>query len=132
MATPWTRSCRLIVSTGLLLALTACGHPAENALRGKWLGERVENFDFADVAAATAWARGTSFEFRGQRLTVAVPAEEPRTGTYRLAAIQDRTVRLSVLGTNGEANDLELIVDDETSLRWVLGDGKTMVMRRER
>ncbi len=115
----------------LFFALTACGHPAEKALRGKWLGERVENFEFADVAAATAWARGTSFEFRGQRLTVAVPAEEPRTGTYRLAQIQDRTVRLSVLGTNGETSDLELVVDDDTSLRWVLGDGKTMVMRRE-
>lgn len=126
------RALRLALFASLLIASTGCGHPAERALRGKWLGERVENFDFADVAAATAWARGTSFEFRGERLTVAVPAEEPRTGTYRLAAIQDRTVRLSVLGSTGETNELELIVDDETSLRWVLGDGKTMVMRRDR
>ncbi len=119
---------------GLLLvcssALGGCSHPAERALEGRWFGDAVENFSLEEMAGATAWARGTSFEFDGPRLTVAVPAEEPRQGTYRLAAIEDRTVKLTVLDSSGEQSELELIVDDRESLRWVLGDGRTLVLKR--
>lgn len=120
---------------GLLLTLSnvlgACAHPAERALEGKWHGDGVENFALEEMAAATAWARGTSFEFDGPRLTVAVPAEEPRHGTYRLAAIEDRTVKLTVLDGSGEQSELELIVDDKESLRWVLGEGRALVLKRQ-
>jgi hypothetical protein len=123
---------RIAIALALLpaIALFGCGHPAERALSGRWLGERVENFDLDDVAAATAWARGTSFDFEGHRLTVAVPAEEPRTGTYRLVAIEEQKVRLNVLDSDGEQTDLDLIVDDSESLRWVLGEGRSLVMKK--
>lgn len=114
------------LSTGLF----ACAHPAERALEGRWLGESVENFALEEMAPATAWARGTSFEFSGTRLTVSVPAEEPRHGTYRLAAIEDRTVKLTVLDSAGEQSELELIVDDRESLRWILGEGRSLVFKR--
>ncbi|HSC89646.1 MAG TPA: hypothetical protein VLC09_20325 [Polyangiaceae bacterium] len=119
---------------GLLLTSlslgTGCAHPAERALAGRWHGESVENFTLDEMAAATAWARGTSFEFDGPNLTVEVPAEEPRRGTYRLAAIEDRTVKLTVLDSAGEQSELELVVDDKTSLRWMLGDGRALVLKR--
>ncbi len=114
----------------LLLLASGCAHPAERALSGRWLGDSVENFSVEEVPAATAWARGTSFEFKGHDLTVEVPAEEPRHGTYRLAAIEDRTVKLTVLDAAGEQSELELVVDDKTSLRWMLGDGRALVMKR--
>ena len=120
---------------GLLLTLStsvvACAHPAERALAGRWHGDAVENFSLEEMAGATAWARGTSFEFDGPRLTVAVPAEEPRHGTYRLASIEDRTVKLTVLDASGEQSELELIVDDKESLRWVLGEGRALVLKRQ-
>jgi len=108
----------------------ACSHPAERALQGVWQGVGVENFDEEELASATGWARGTQFEFVGTRLTVTVPAENPRRGTYRLAGIQDRRVTLAVLGADGEQSEMELIVDDEETLRWVLGEGRTLLLKR--
>jgi hypothetical protein len=90
----------------------------------------VENFDKEAIAAATAWARGTSFEFEGQKLRVTVPAEKPRTGVYRLTAIEDRQVTITVLDSDGEEDQIDLIVDDAESLRWVLDEGLTLVMTR--
>ena len=115
----------------LLPFAAACTHPAERALQGVWLGEGVENFSDEELAAATGWARGTQFEFKGARLTITVPAEDPRTGTYRLSAIDDRHVTLSVLDTQGELSEMELIVDDAETLRWVLEDGRTLRLRHQ-
>jgi hypothetical protein len=115
----------------LALALGGCAHPAERALRGRWLGESVENFNQDELAEATAWARGTMLEFKSSSLTVAIPAEESRTGTYLLSSIADRTVKLRVLDLEGQESDMELVVDDEDHLRWLLGDGRSVVMKRE-
>jgi hypothetical protein len=120
---------RVAVLLAPLLSI-ACAHPAERALEGRWRGASVENFDDAQVAAATGWARGTELSFRGRRVTIAVPAEEPRTGSYALEAIDDRKVTLSVLGADGEQASMQLIVDDERTLRWVLAEGRTVLMKR--
>jgi len=125
-------SCHLPSAAALLALLlpVACAHPAERALEGRWRGNSVENFDEAQMAAATGWARGTELSFRGHRVTIAVPAEEPRTGSYALEGIDDRKVTLSVLGADGEQSSMQLIVDDETTLRWVLAEGRTILMKR--
>lgn len=114
-----------------LFAATGCGHPAQRALQGRWHGATVENFDEEVAAAATGWAKGTSFEFAGSSLTVAIPAEEPRTGTYTVQEVTDRSMRLAVLDSQGESSELVLLLDDERSLRWVLGDGRSVVMHRQ-
>ncbi len=121
----------LAIVAAVLLFATGCGHPAERAIQGRWLGESVENFDDDEMAAASGWAKGTSFEFSGSTLTVAIPAEEPRTGTYRIAATDERNVRLAVLSSDGEQEELELILDDERNLRWILGEGRALVMHRQ-
>lgn len=108
-----------------------CAHPAERALSGRWLGDHVENVGMDELATATAFARGTSFVFSGDRLTVEVPEEEPRHGIYRLSKIEDRTVRLEVFSSDGESSQLEIIVDDREKIRWVLGEGRTMVLNRD-
>lgn len=126
-----TSSRPLLLVLGVALSSVACAHPAERALRGRWLGESVENFDTDELAEATAWARGTALEFGSSRVTVAIPAEESRSGTYALSAIEDRTVRLSVVDTDGVSSELEVIVDDEDHLRWVLGEGRTVVMKKK-
>jgi len=114
-----------------VLSLSGCGHPAERALQGLWFGTSVENFDEDSVAAATGWARGTSMEFSGRRLRVTLPAKPPRVGVYELAKIQDRTVTLNVLGSDGESSELELIVDDADSMRWVMDEGRAMVLKKK-
>jgi len=122
----------LALFTGFLaMTFSGCAHPAERALQGRWHGQSVENFDAEAMASATGWARGTSLEFQGRNLHVTVPAEESRTGVYELAAIKDRNVKLSVLGSRGEQSEIELIVDDADSIRWVLGEGRTLVLKKQ-
>lgn len=125
------RFLRFLLGAALFSLLCSCSHPAERALEGRWNGQSVENFDKEAIAGATAWARGTSFEFRGERLKVTVPAQKARTGIYRLTAIEDRQVTISVLDSDGEEDQLDLIVDDAESLRWVLEEGRTLVMKRQ-
>jgi len=100
-------------------------------LQGQWLGSAVENFDPGVTAAATGWARGTSLEFSGRRLKVTLPAQTPKIGVYELAAIEDRTVKLNVLSSEGESSELELIGDDEQTMRWVMGEGRTMLLHKK-
>ncbi len=125
-----SRWLRLLV-LAVLPCATACGNPTQRLLEGRWLGDSVENVDDDQSPAATGWAKGTSFEFAGSTLTVAIPAEEPRSGTYRVSKMDDREVHLAVLDAEGEQSEMQLIVDDEKHMRWVLGEGRSLVMRRQ-
>jgi hypothetical protein len=124
-----------LTSLGLMalgaLLLAGCGHPVQRKLEGRWLGESVENFDAKDVAAATGWARGLSLEFSGARLTVAVPAEEPRTGKYKVASVRENDVELAVTRADGVVDTASFKLDDEHSLRFMVGDNRAVVLRRE-
>jgi len=119
----------LVLSAALLL--TACGNPVQHKLEGRWLGESVENFDSREVAAATGWARGLSLEFAGSRLTVAVPAEEPRTGKYKIASVHENDVELAVTRQDGAVDTASFKLDDERSLRFMIADTRAIVLRRE-
>src|SRR4051812_9432268 len=135
MSTP-TRTPRTIASLlGLILGssllLSGCGNPIQRKLEGRWLGESVENFDAKDMAAATGWARGLSLEFSGTKLTVAIPAEEPRTGKYKVASVHENDVQLAVTRVDGAVDSANLKLDDERSLRFMIGDTRAIVLRRE-
>lgn len=113
------------------LLLAGCGNPMQRKLEGRWLGESVENFDAKDMAAATGWARGLSLEFSGTRLTVAVPAEEPRTGKYNVRNVHDNEVELAVTRLDGAVDTANFKLDDERSLRFMIGNQRAIVLRRE-
>lgn len=114
----------------LLPLLVACGHPVQRTLEGRWMGESVENFDDEKIAAATGWARGASMEFSGSEVTMTIPAEEPRTAPYEVVSVRQNNVKLSVKGPQS-SDTLALILDDEQSMRWLLDDSRTIVMRRQ-
>lgn len=116
----------------LLLGLPACGHPVQRKLEGRWLGDSVENFDTGDLAAITGWVRGVTFEFSGSNLTVAVPAEEARTGKYKVTSANESGVSLAVQRPDGKTDKVALKLDDERSIRWMVGEGRAVVLRRER
>jgi outer membrane lipopolysaccharide assembly protein LptE/RlpB len=111
--------------------LSACGNHVQKQLEGRWLGDGVENFQDEAAAAATGWARGVSFEFLGATLRVTIPAEEPRTGTYRVASVRGNDVTLAVQRKDGALDEARLKLDDEYSLRWMLGDGRAVVLHKE-
>jgi hypothetical protein len=112
--------------------LSGCGHPLERKLEGRWLGQNVENFDDREMAAATGWAKGLLFEFAGASLTVSIPAEEPRTANYSVASVHHNDVRLNVEHKGQKPDTVVLKLDDEESMRWMVGEGRSVVLRKER
>lgn len=116
---------------GICASLWGCGHPVQNKLEGRWVGDSVENFDDQHVAVATGWAKGASFEFSGSTITVAIPAEDPRSATYKVASVRENDVQLAVMRKDGAVDKMRLKLDSEHSIRWVLGDERAIVLRRE-
>ena len=119
------------MGVGAIAGLTACGHPVQNKPEGRWVGDSVENFDDGHVAIATGWAKGASFEFSGATITVAIPAEDPRTASYKVATVRENAVELAVMRKDGSKDKMRLKLDSEHSIRWMLSDERAIVLRRE-
>lgn len=117
--------------SALALAAVGCGHPVQRQLDGRWFGEAVENFDQRDLPRATGWAKGVSFEFSGPKITVAIPAEEPRTAPYKVAMVHGNDVRLTIERPDGKTDAMKLRIDDDRNVRWMLDDVHSVVLRRE-
>ena len=111
--------------------LVGCGNPVQRQLEGRWLGDSVESFEQRELSRATGWAKGVSFEFSGSKLTVTIPAEEPRTAPYKVAVVHENDVRLSVQRPDGKIDPLNLRIDDERSVRWMLDGSHAVVLRRD-
>jgi hypothetical protein len=119
-----------IAGIALSAALSACGHPIQRRLEGRWIGESIENVDSSLLAAATGWTKGTSFEFSGERLTVIIPSEDPRSGTYSVASVKNERISLQAKRPDGTIDPLELRMQDEHSLEWLLPNGATIRFRK--
>jgi hypothetical protein len=122
----------LVMLLPTLAISTGCGHPVQRSLEGRWLGDAVENFQDSQLAAATGWARGLSFEFAGSSVTVAIPAEEARTGRYAVSSVHESDVRLSFTAKDGKTSTALFKLDNDHSIRWMLGQGRSVVLRRDR
>jgi hypothetical protein len=116
----------------VLAAATGCGHPARRALQGRWFGDSVENFGAGEVALATGWARGTSMEFSGSNLTVAIPAEDPRRGQYEVTSARDGDLLLAVRDDQGAVQRTRVTLDGDHYLKWHVDDRRVIVLRKER
>ncbi len=120
-------------AAGLALVLTfaGCGHPVQRQLEGRWHGDSVEHFADDHIAPATAWVRGTSLEFASAELTVIIPPEEARAGSYEVSSVNGNDVQLLVRREDGKRDPLRLKLDNEHSMRWMLEDGRAIVLKRE-
>jgi len=110
--------------------IVSCQHAPKDRLQGRWVGESVENFAASQMARATGWARGASLEFRGNRVTVTVPAESPRQGTFVVTDQQPNAVRVSFVRPQGTRDEASFQFEGNELLRWQLGDGRAIVMRK--
>jgi hypothetical protein len=131
---PWSRrAARLVTTCSLLSAVcfVGCGNPVQRQLEGRWLGDSVESFEQRELSRATGWARGVSFEFLGPKVTVTIPAEEPRSAPYKVTGVHASDVRLAVQRPDGKTDPLHLRIDDERSVRWMLDDSHAIVLRRD-
>ncbi len=115
---------------GVVASLTGCGHPMQRKLEGRWYGDSVENFDERDIAAATGWVKSFSMEFSGSSVTVAIPTDDPRSGSYTIASAHDNDVVLAIKRKDGSVDKAKLRIDDDDNIRFMLADGRAIVMQR--
>jgi hypothetical protein len=108
-----------------------CGHPVQRQLEGTWHGDSVENFDERDLARATGWAKSLRFSFTGAQMTVSIAAEEERSGKYRVRSVRNSDVVLAVTRPGGGEDVTQLMLDDDHEIRWMLGQSRAVVLRRE-
>jgi hypothetical protein len=122
---------RWLAPSVLALCAAACGHPVQRQLEGVWHGDAVENFDDRDLARATGWAKSLRFTFAGEKLTVSIAAEEDRTGKYRVRSVHNSDVVLAVSRADGKEDVTQLKLDDDHAIRWMIGESRAVVLRRE-
>jgi len=128
---PGSRATAPGVALVSVLGLVGCGNPVQRQLEGRWLGDSVEAFEQRELSRATGWARGVSFEFNGSKVTVTIPAEEPRSAPYKVTGVHSSDVRLAVLRPDGKTDPMHLRIDDERSVRWMLDGSHAIVLRRD-
>ncbi len=114
----------------LAAVLGGCQKSPKDRLQGRWVGKQVENFPAPEAARAQGWATHTSFEFRGSRVRVSIPAESPREGTYKIARVDESDLTVEFLRPHGGADAVELALEGEDTLRWKLGDGRAILLER--
>jgi hypothetical protein len=119
----------LVLVTFILVA--GCGKNPEERLAGKWVGDRIDNVSADQVARATGWVKGTTFEFSGDKLTVSLPAESPRTGTFKVSRVDGDKMVVSIARPDTPTYDeATLTMHGDKSMSWALGQGREVLLVR--
>jgi hypothetical protein len=119
--------------TALAIALTlpaaaGCEKTPKDRLQGRWLGESIENVPEAQVQKATGWVKGTAIEFSGNKVTVTIPAESPRSGQFKVSKVENDAMTVSFLREEGGRDEAELRLVGEDTMRWNIGSGREVVL----
>ncbi len=115
---------------GLILLMSGCAQSPTQRLQGRWVGESLEKFPTDQIKRAEDWAAGTSFSFDGRRVTVAIATEPPRRGTFEIAKVDTTRIHLRFLRPHGAKDDVHFEFIGKERLRWSLGDGRSIVLRK--
>jgi hypothetical protein len=114
----------VVVSTG-------CGAGPIDKLEGKWVGERIDNVSAEQVVRATAWVKATTLEFAGDKLTVTIPTEPARKGTFKVAKVDGDKVVLSVRRKDSPTRDEStFMLQGDKTLRWDIGQSREITLVR--
>ncbi len=124
---------RIRIKTALALAISlpvvaGCEKSPKDKLQGRWLGESIENVPSAQLTKSTGWVKGTAIEFQGNKVTVTIPAETPRTGTFKVAKAANDGLLVSFVRDEGGHDEAEMKLVGDQTLRWSIGDGREIVM----
>lgn len=114
-----------------LLALTACEKSPRDKLQGTWLGVGVEGLAPSQADKAEGWAKSTRLEFAGNKVTVTIPAEAPRQGTFKVAKAEGdaMTVLFKPTGGEGQEDTADFHLGKDGKLRWSVGKGEVVLAR---
>jgi hypothetical protein len=122
------------VKIALVLAITlpaaaGCTKTPRERLQGRWYGDSITNAPEGQAEKAIGWVKGTAIEFNGSKVTVTIPAETPRSGTFKVTKAEGERLTVAFLRPEGGRDevDLQLATDDRT-LRWQIGAGREVVL----
>ena len=115
-----------LVATSLL----GCGREPRERLQGTWQGVAVDGLSGDRLAKAEGWAKGARLEFVGNKVTVGVPAESPRSGTFRVAQIDGDRVKVQFKRPEGGEDLSEFRFAKDGTLRWQLGEAQVVLAKQ--
>jgi hypothetical protein len=119
------------VGLAAFFTVVGCGGGPADKLEGKWVGDRIDNVSAEQVARATAWVKATTLEFAGDKLTVTIPTEQARKGTFKVAKVDGDKVVLSVHRKDGQVRDeTTLTLQGDKTLRWDIGQSREITLVR--
>ena len=119
----------VVAAVALWMSTAGCSKSNSAKLEGRWVGDAVVNFSPQDVPMATGWALGTSFEFKGEELSVQIPAEANRAGTFEVVELDGDQLTIDVERPDGLLDTAKFRIDGER-LSWLLGGERELVLRR--
>jgi hypothetical protein len=122
----------LAITVPAAMGMAGCEKSPRDRLQGRWLGESIENVPSAQHQKATGWVKGTAIEFNGAKVTVTIPAETPRTGSYKVARKEGDTFLVSFNREEGGHDEAEMSLVGDQQLRWRIGEGREIVMVKAR
>src|SRR5262245_10692299 len=115
----------------MFFLVVGCGKSPEERLSGKWVGDRIDNVSADQVARATGWVKGTTFEFSGDKVTVSLPTESPRKGTFKVSRVDGDKLVVSIARPNSPTYDeTTLTMRDDKSMSWDIGQGREVLLVR--
>ncbi|MGK4008472.1 hypothetical protein WMF31_38030 [Sorangium sp. So ce1036] len=113
-----------------LPAVAGCSKTPRDRLQGRWLGESIENVPEDQLAKATGWVKGTAIEFNGSKVTVTVPAEMPRRGTFKVTKAEGDQMTVAFLRPEGGLDEAEFRLAADRTLHWDIGAGRAIVLTK--
>ncbi|XYH97075.1 hypothetical protein ACMHYB_56440 [Sorangium sp. So ce1128] len=124
---------RIKTALALATALTAvagCSKTPRDRLQGRWYGDAIENAPVDQLTKATGWVKGTAIEFNGSKVTVTLPAETPRSGTFKVTKSDGDQVTVAFLRPEGGLDEAQFRFATDQTLHWDIGAGRAIVLAK--
>ncbi|WP_437831892.1 hypothetical protein [Sorangium sp. So ce1153] len=113
-----------------LTAVTGCSKTPRDRLQGRWYGDSIENAPVDQLTKATGWVKGTAIEFNGSKVTVTLPAETPRSGTFKVTKSDGDQVTVGFLRPEGGLDEAQFRFATDQTLHWDIGAGRAIVLAK--
>lgn len=121
----------LLAPIAIALFSFGCGKSPRDRLQGTWVGESVRQVHPSQAPRADGWVKGTRVEFAGNKVTVAIPTESARSGTYRLAKVEGNDMDMVFKRPEGAEDKSHMALTNDGKLVWTLGGGAELVMTKQ-
>ncbi len=124
-----TRLGPIVIALIALPMLAGCDKSPRERLQGKWRGVSVDRLSSSQQQRADGWVKGTSLEFSGNKVTVVIPAESPRSGTFKIAKVEGEKLTVAFKRPEGGEDSADFHFSPDGKLVWTVGGADVMLTR---